>query len=209
MRTIGTPQVLRSMVDESGAADTEPVRQKIAEHSLVNAAGETVDEEELATGISYKMVWDKQAKQAVDLPAFIYQVPNAKPGDPATMLAIFGAKTLATNETSQARNSKGGTSAAEQLEAVKDRFALIDTGKWVDRTRDGTGARLDKDALAGAVVEEAGKLGKTLDYQTVRQKIEEDANYVKLVRGFGEVKANYEARVGKPVKSLADALDAM
>lgn len=193
----------------SGAADgdTEVVKRKIADHALVDASGTEVDTEELATGISYKIVRDKETGEAVDLPAFIFQVPNAQPGSAATMLAIFGAKTLATNESSQARNAKGDNSPAAQLEAVKERFALLTSGTWVDRTREGGFQKTDKDALAGAVIDAAKAAGKPEpDYAAVRQKLEEDEKFVRAVKSVPAIAQAYAVRVGRQGKSLDDVL---
>lgn len=197
---------LRAPADDSGSdADTEVVKRKLAEHALVDANGNTVESEEEATGMSYKIVKDKDTGEAVDLPAFIWQ-SGLPAGTPACMMAIFGAKTLATNESSQARNGKESASAEGQMEAVRERFALIDSGKWVDRTREGVGAKIDKDALAGAVVEVAEAQGKTADYAKIRQKLEDDAAFVRAVRQVPAITTAYAARAGRPTKSLDDVL---
>lgn len=183
-------------------ADAEVVKRKVAEHYLVDAAGAKVENEEEATGIGYKLL-------AVDAP-FVYQVPGAVAGSPATMLAIFGSKTLATNETSQARNNaKGAASPQEQLDAVIERFGLIDSGKWIDRTREGVGAKVDKDALAMAisqVIEAAGKPAP--DLAAVRAKLE-DAAYLRTARQVPEVATAYAALVGRPAKTVDDLVSAL
>jgi hypothetical protein len=79
------------------------------------------------------------------------------------LMALFGAKTLATNESSQIRNAKknkGLDTSREQLDAVLARFKLVREGEWVDRTREG-GFRVDRPKLATAAVQvkiDAGKL---------------------------------------------------
>lgn len=177
-------------------ADAEPLKRKVAEHYLIDAAGATVESEEEATGIGYKLL------ALADQP-FTYQIPGAKAGDPQTMLAIFGAKTLATNETSQARNnSKGAASPQEQRDAVAERFALIETGKWIDRTREGVGAKVDKDALAMAIKEANPQLTRTVE--EVRAKLESDPTYLRNARQVGEVAAAYARIVGRPTKTVDD-----
>lgn len=179
-------------------ADEEPAKRKVARHWLVNANGAKVDDEESATGIGYQVLGSSGE--------FTYQT-GLTAGSREAMLAVFGAKTLATNESSQARNNaKGAASADEQMEAVRERFALLDTGKWVDRTREGVGAKIDKDALAGAIVAVAGTAGKTLDYAAVRQKLEEDAAFVRATRQVPAIATEYAARAGRPAKSLEDVL---
>lgn len=188
-----------------GNTVTAPVKQKVAEHALVNANGEVVEDEELATGISYKQVASGDT--------FVWQVPDAVPGSPATMLAIFGAKTLATNESSQIRNNpKGGGSDAEQMQAIRDRFGLIETGKWVDRTREGVGARVDKDKLAEAIVSVLVADGKVPDDQApafiakVRAKLESDAGYLRTSRTVPGVNDAYARLMGRGGKTTDDLL---
>lgn len=189
------------MQAETGAAaagDEEPVKRKVANHRLVNAAGETVENEEEATGIGYQVV-GSQAE-------FIWQ-SGGTAGDALTMLAVFGAKTLATNESSAARNRKEDPADSDgQMEAVKERFALINTGKWVDRSRDGVGTKIDLDQLAGAIVDVAQAAGKTADYAALRQKLEEDPNFKKVVQQVAAIKSAYAKRVGRVEKTLDEAL---
>lgn len=188
----------------AGEGDTEVVTRKIAEHGLIGQDGTVVEDEESAFGITYKIVRDKATGEAVDLPAFTYTYGQNPDMD--RMLSIFGAKTLATNESSAARNSKESGSAQDQMAAVQERFALLGTGKWVDRTREGVGAKIDKDALAGAIVAVATAAGKTLDYAIVRQKLEEDAAFVRATRQVPAIATEYANRAGRPAKSLDDVL---
>lgn len=205
MKTLNETIVPRSAETEGGAGDSEPVRVKLAEHGLIAADGTAVEDEEVAHGITYKIVRDKATGEAVDLPAFTYTYGQNADAD--RMLALFGAKTLATNESSAARQSKeGDSSASGQMDAVRERFALLGTGKWVDRTRDGVGAKIDKDALAGAIVAVATAAGKTVDYATIREKLESDPVFVRTTRQVPAIATEYANRAGKPVKSLDDVL---
>lgn len=183
----------------AGTADTETetVKRKVADHGLVDAAGAKVEDEESATGISYQVVGSKAP--------LVWQ--HGQNADADRMLAIFGAKTLATNESSAARNRKDDPADADgQMEAVSERFALLGTGKWVDRTREGVGAKIDKDALAGAIVAVAATAGKTVDYAAVRQKLEEDPAFVRATRQVPAIATEYASRAGRPAKSLDDVL---
>jgi hypothetical protein len=185
---------------ETAGADTEPAKRKVADHWLIDADGNKVDDEEVATGIGYQVVGSKAP--------FTFQTGQAA-GTAAAMLAVFGAKTLATNESSAARNRKDDPADADgQMEAVAERFALIGTGKWVDRTREGVGAKIDLDALAGAIiaVAEAADPSKVPDYAKVRQKLEEDVGFRKTVRQVPAIATEYANRAGRPAKTLADAL---
>lgn len=195
----------------TAADDSEPVRVKLAEHSYLDANGAVCEDEESAYAAVYKIIRDKATGNAVDLPAFTYTFGQNADAD--RMLAIFGAKTLATNESSAARNRKDEPAdAAAQMDAVAERFALLGTGKWVDRTREGVGAKVDKDALAAAIVAvseaavAAGNRPAPADYAAVRQKLEEDPVFVRNARQVPDVANEYAKRAGRPVKSLDDVL---
>jgi hypothetical protein len=188
---------------ESG--DTEVVKRQVAKHELLNAAGEVVEDEESATGIRYTLVANQQA--------FDFQ-SGLNPGERNTMLVIFGAKTLATNETSAARNNtKGSASPDEQIDAVRERFALLETGKWVDRTREGVGAKVDPDALAEAicrVIVAEGKMTQAdvdAGYKAkVRAKIDDDKVYARKARTMPKVASEYSALVGRTTATTDDLM---
>ena len=184
---------------ETVTEESKAPRKKVAEHWLIDANGATVEDEKLATGIGYKLV---------DLPdqPFTFQVPGAIPANPQTMLAIFGAKTLATNESSQARNNpKGEASAQEQMDAVRERFALIESGEWIDRSREGgVGAKIDKDALAMAMKEVKPDSKSTVN--EIRARLETDVVLLRNARQVPEIAAVYARIVGKPTKTVDDLL---
>lgn len=196
-------------MSDTQQGDSEIVKRKVAEHELLDAAGAVVDNEEAATGIRYTLLANGQA--------FDWQFGKSPDAD--RMLAIFGAKTLATNETSQARNNaKGSASADEQIDAVRERFALLTTGKWVDRTREGVGAKVDKDALAEAIVRvqiasgAKNKAGAVVTQEladsghkaAVRAKLEDDPQFVRTARQVPAVASEYSAIVGRVTKSVDD-----
>jgi hypothetical protein len=132
------------------------------------------------------------------------------------MLAIFGAKTLATNESSQIRNNQKikdtpEASPENQMEAVKDRFGLLAKGQWVDRTREGAAVKIDKNALAGAIcdvlVKDKKKTQDEVDqghYAKVLQKLEEDPTYVRKARAVPAVQEAYSKRIGRATASVDD-----
>jgi hypothetical protein len=213
-KLIETAEVLSQAPDSgSGAApdavETETVeitKAKRANHELIDASGAVVETEEVATGIRYTLLANNQS--------FEYQT-GLEPGKASTMLAIFGAKTLATNETSAARNNtKGAASPDEQMDAVRERFALLETGAWVDRTREGVGAKVDPDMLAEALtqVKEATGGFKAGDDAAsykgrVRQKIEDDKKWARGASKIPEVAAAYAKLAGRPIASLDDLGD--
>jgi hypothetical protein len=210
-KLIETAATLSQAPDEGSAAatteesgDTEVVKRAVAKHELLDEGGAVVETEEVANGIRYTLLANSQT--------FEYQYGKNPAAD--KMLAIFGAKTLATNETSAARhNSKGANGPDEQIEAVRERFATLEGGKWVDRTRDGVGAKVDPDALAEAiirVVEGEGKLpqGQTAEtYKAViRQKIEDDKAYARKARQMPKVATEYATLVGRSTATVDDLL---
>jgi hypothetical protein len=90
---------------------------------------------------------------------------------------------------------------------VNSRIKLVQSGQWLDRTREpGVGA-INKDALLRAVVTYAQENGKALsDDQVIalRQKIEDDKVYVKGIRSHTRIAALYAEETGKPQVTDAD-----
>jgi hypothetical protein len=209
MRKIGNPQPAMQAPDTptSGSSDskteTENVKRAVAKHELLNAAGEVVEEEELATGIRYTLLANNQT--------FDFQ-SAMNPGERNTMLVIFGAKTLATNETSALRNStKGEATPDEQIDAVRERFALLETGKWVDRTREGVGAKIDLDALANAICNVLVAQGKYTDEQVkteklaaTRAKLDDDKAFARKSRQMPAVASEYAKLKGATAVTIDD-----
>jgi len=191
----------------NATVDEEPAKRKVASHTLIDANGVKLPDdqsEEHAWGIRYTLLANNQSFD------YVY----GKSPDMDRMLACFGAKTLATNETSQARNNpKGEGTADEQIAAVRDRFAGLASGVWVDRTRDGVGAKVDKDALAEALCRVFVASGKKTQADidggykaTIRQKLEDDAGYARSARQNPAVSAEYAAIVGRQVKTVDDLM---
>lgn len=180
-----------------GKADVKAVKERVATHELLDASGAVVDDEELASGIRYTL--NATGK------SFDFQVPGAQPGSVTTMLAIFGAKTLATNEASQVRQKDD---TGDQLGAIQERFELLATGKWVDRTG-GVGAKVDLDALAQAIANAFIAKGKTVEVSVVRTKLDADKVWAKQTRQVPEIAAEYASIVGRTVKSVDDVFAAL
>jgi hypothetical protein len=189
-----------SNIDETTSVVT---KKAVAKHFLLDANGEATDDETLATGIRYYQISTGQS--------FDYQVSDAA----KNMLAVFGAKTLATNESSQVRNNpKGAGSDSEQMEAIKNRFALLDAGEWVDRTREG-GPAVNLDVMAESIVVVMLADSKLTDEQAsgdakdkIRQKLE-DAEYLKVARQHPRVVAEYAKQMGRTIKTTDDLLSAL
>lgn len=202
-----TPQPAPAGSPPTVSTDEEPAKRKVASHTLIDASGVKLPDdqgEEQAWGIRYTLLANNQSFD------YVY----GKNADADRMLACFGAKTLATNETSQARNNpKGEGSPDEQIAAVRDRFGLLATGVWVDRTRDGVGVKVDKDALAEALCRVFVASGKKTQAEidggykaTIRQKLDDDAGYARSARQNPAVSAEYSAIVGRQVKTVDDLM---
>lgn len=187
----------------SAEGDTETVKRAVAKHELLDANGALVENEEEATGIRYTLLANNQA--------FDFQ-SGMTAGERNTLLAIFGAKTLATNESSAMRNStKGAASPDEQIDAVRERFALLETGKWVDRAREGVGAKIDLDALAEAICNVQVAEGKYTEEQVktekmaaTRQKLEDDKAWARGARQVPKIASEYARIKGSVTKNVDD-----
>lgn len=179
-----------------------PKRDKVATHEFLDLTGNPVDDGESARGYRYTLLANG------DTFDWFWAQANE---DERRMLAIFGAKTLATNETSQARNNpKGAASAEDQMQALRDRFADVRAGQWVDRTREGVATKIDKPSLATAIVQVLISKGKVTEadkgtvYAAKLQQLEEDATYLRKSRQVPEVAIAYAAIVGRTVASVDD-----
>jgi hypothetical protein len=180
---------------------TTVTRKAVAKHFLLDAAGEVTEDETKAKGFRYEQISTGEK--------FDYMVSDAA----IMMLACFGGKTLATNEASQVRNGKLAGGDAEQMEAIKNRFALLDQGEWVDRTRESAAPNLDWLAESSIVVLLAD--GKITQEQVgdakakIRQKLEDDPAYVKTARQHPRVAAEYARLAGRVVKTTDDLMAAI
>lgn len=207
MRKIGNPLPTMQAPDAlaTGTTSNKVEKSKRADHDLLDASGAVVDDEEAANGIRYTLV-------AMPERPFTYQF--GVNGTVDKFLALFGAKTLCTNESSAIRNSpKGEGTAEEQIDAVEARFALLATGAWIDRTRESVGAKVDLDALANAicnVMVAEGKLtaeqvsgGKLAEY---RQKLDDDKVWTRKARQHAPFAAEYAKIKGAATVTTDDFL---
>jgi hypothetical protein len=191
------------MTDQTQAApaatpvtNPEVKRESIALHELISAPGGEHTDIQSAVGIRYT---DKASKTA-----FEYIIPGAQPGTPLTMLALFGAKTKATNETSRVRNGAGGDTTA-QMEALDEVFESITNGVWREKAEGGGGTRTDKELLAQVLVEMLGEKANPggVDHYVARfNDGEEGLKYMRLVLK-SEAGEAYRKRVGKAQPALA------
>lgn len=198
------------------SVDEEVSKRQVAKHSLLNATGEVVEDIKDATGIRYQ---DIQSGKTFD-----YQMKPNSAG--LLMFALFGARTLATNEASAVRQvaKKAGEAdnGGDQVEAIRERFEMIDSGEWVDRTREG-GVRIDRDTLAKAAVNVLVRLGKIPADQadTYNAKLLEGfekgnpakkltgVQMVAQIRQVDGVEAEYKKLAGKVTRTADDLLAAL
>jgi hypothetical protein len=178
------------MTDTTQAGEaTTTKRESVAKHELIAAANGEHTSIDKAIGIRYT---DKTSGTV-----FEYLIPGATAGSAQTMLALFGAKTKATNEASRVRNGQNGDVTA-QFEAIDEVFENITNGIWREKAEGGGGSRTDKAVLAAVLVEfleAAGKLQGTVD--TYLNRLETEDGYMKKVMSNDEIKSAYRRKVGK------------
>lgn len=183
-------------------ADTDTKVDRVAIHALLLADGTEAESEEKAEGISYKLNGHPET--------FTWQYGEATDAE-KRMLACFGAKTLATNETSGVRNNKknpGDVNA--QYDALVERFKLIRSGEWADRTREPGAPRVNLDALAEAICRVMVATGKRTQAEIdggvkaeYRERLE-SKEYLATVRTNAQVANEYAAIVGRKQASVDD-----
>lgn len=178
-------------------------RERVAKHELIDASGNVVDEMEKAAGIRYT---DVASGLTTD-----FRPDMAKPG--ALWAALFGLKTLATNEASQVRQADG--TAQEEIDAINERFAKMfaDTdAAFVDRTRVG-GPRYDQPTvavaltnvmIAGGTWTEADRAEKEIK---AKEAMAADPKKVSTFLSLEGVQAEYKRLRGAKVTSAADVAD--
>lgn len=190
------------MSDETQGQDTsESSRRKVSQRSYLDSQGADCDRIEEATGARYTLL-DPNGNHNFD-----EQFGAA--GNWATMNAIFGFHTKIGNVANTVLNNKEepGT-PADAANAIKEFIAAAKDSKeptWAERST-GVGVRIDKEALAGAIVAVATAAGKAADYAAIRQRLEEEPAYVRKARQVPAVASEYASRVGKVAVTVEDLL---
>lgn len=175
-------------------APDDDARKGVAKHELIHTPGGDHVGMTEATGIRYT---DKATGEV-----FEFMIPGAQAGSPQTMLALFGAKTKATNEASRIRNGEKGDTQA-QMEAIDEVFANIAKGIWREKAEGGSGSRTDKALLAQVLIEALGdKAQGTVD--TYQNRLETDEAYYKKVWSNDQIKSDYKKRKGNTGPALDD-----
>jgi hypothetical protein len=184
------------MANTDSADSAAEAKRQVAKHELLDKSGAVTKKMEEATGYRYT---DSRGGGT-----FEFNWTNATPGSAAVMLAIFGAKTLATNTASGVRNADEPGTPAEEVEAIRERFEQLENGVWRE-AGEGREVGYDKDVLAEAIVAAKEAAGQSADKAAIRQRIEDDPKYRRAAMQVEEVATEYYKRKPKkPGKTLAD-----
>lgn len=180
--------------------ETNATTRKAADHSYIDTSGNKVERIEQAAGIKY-----------VDLRTgggeFAYIVPDAAPGSVQTMLAIFGAKTLATNSASAARQArdKGADDApANDVAGIAERFDELAEGQWAERAEGAPrGPKYDREVLADVLAQQKSAKGDKAHYM---QRLEQEKGLAAKVMRFSAISQAYYKAKGQEAPSLDSVL---
>lgn len=205
------PTPARSMPDESGASDESiSKRKQVSKRAFLMTDGSEAERIEEAAGGRYTLLGTTGGEKHFDV-----QLGN--PGQFATMCAIFGFHTKVGNVANTVLNDKDEPGTPDDAAtAIAEFIQSAQAGTWAERATGGVGAKIDKQALAGAIVEVAATRGKTVELGTVLQWLEEGRPamgdrpamtaqaYTRASRQVPEVAAAYANRVGKAIKTIDD-----
>jgi len=190
--------------DDAGASDetTEAAtdtgkRKAVSKRAYLLADGTEADKIEEAAGARYSLIGGK---------SFDEMFSNDKL---KTMFAIFGFHTKIGNVANTVLNDKdepGDVNAAGA--AIAEFIEQAAAGVWAERTG-GVGVKIDKEALAKAIVEVGTAGGKSPSYAKILAKLESDPAYVRAVRQNAAIATAYAALVGKPTKTVDELLAGM
>lgn len=174
-------------------------RQQQAKHSFLAADGSETKDMHEATGIKYVDIASGEE--------FTYQIPGATAGSPLTMLAVFGAKTKATNEASQVRQAiaRGEDVDGSQVDEITAVFGKISDGIWREPGEGRVGAKIDRDALAAAIFEANPNACEGKGLQAIRERLDDDPAYLRKARKVDAVTELYNAKVGRAAPKPVEA----
>lgn len=172
-----TPQENQTAEAENTEAEADKPSRKVADHAWLGPDGKEVDKITEATGYSYLSL----------KPEFTFDFQTgSEAGSPVTMCALFGAKTLAINTASGARQQ-----GEDQEAEIKDRFEKLAEGVWRESKGGGKrGPKYDREILAKAIVAVAGDKaqGDAAHYQ---KRLEEEKGFVNKVVHKTAIMAKY------------------
>jgi len=193
------PTLLRSMPDDGGAdSDGKTERKRVSKRAFLTVNGGEAERMEDASGARYTLLGSGGGD---------YDYTFGEDSAADKMFAIFGFHTKIGNVANTVLNDKEDPGSTHDASVVIEEFiALTKAGKWAERAVGAPGSRVDKDALAAAVVEVAQAKGQTKNESAVRAKLEDDIGLVRKLRANPEIRAAYDKRVGKAPATTEDAL---
>jgi len=179
-------------------------RKKQANHLYLDSTGAEVESIESAVGYRYQAVGPdgEPNGQVFDLVG----LDGAVAGKPLTMLALFGAKTVATNQASRNRNGPNKGEFATDILAIEARFEALKDGEW-GVAEGGGGFALNAERLTDALeaVQVAGGysfnrakvLAAMQDGGNIGGKALDAKDYKRAVYAVAGVKDKYAELAGK------------
>lgn len=214
-KLINTATAAKSMPDESGSADeataTESSKRKqVSKRGFLAKDGSEAERMEEASGARYTLL-DPNGNHDLD-----YQFGADANAD--RMFAIFGFHTKIGNVANTVLNDKEEPGTPTDAAArIKEFLDSVKAGTWAEKS-EGVGQKVDKQALAAAVVEVMAAKGKPLQLGDVMQWLEEgkpELNgkpamtaqaFMRAVRQDRDVADAYATRVGKATRSVDDLI---
>lgn len=193
--TMQAPEPASAAADGDTEASTK--RKQVSKRLFLNATGDEVEKIEEASGGRYLLL-SPTGNKALD---YMFGANPAKD----KQFAIFGFHTKIGNVVNTVLNDKDEPGSPD--DAHKEAESWLAGDVWAERGAGGVGARIDKDALAASIVAVATAAGKEIAYDRVRQKLEEDPQYVRAARQVPAVATEYATRVGKATKTVDDLLN--
>lgn len=165
----------------SETSTTESSRTARAIREFIDADGQKVEDKMDAKGARYTL---RSNGRKIEL----MFGPNAA----TYALAAMGFVTKIGNVVNTVVNGADPGTDDDAADAAEEWLAQLNAGIWREKVEGAGVARIDKDALAQAIVEVSPQ-----DYQKVRDRLETDAAYVRKTRQHTKVRELYEAKVGK------------
>lgn len=168
----------------SNTETEKKTKAPVAKKAWIDSTGNEVEDIEAATGLSYTSL----AKGTT----YLYQMPDAKVGSVQTMLALFGATTLATNHASWNRGAARPEDFREDdTVAVRERFERLVDGDW--GTKGGGGPQIDVEVLFKAVTEVTGTAPAIDgDSEKWKTKVTEDSALRSTLRKHSKIAPVYD-----------------
>ena len=207
------PKATPQAENEQGTDSSVTAKRKsVSKRNFIDSQDKEVDAIELATGMQYLLL-DPAGDHT-------FNVQLGEAGKLTTMAAIFGLQTKIGNVANTVLNDEEPGTPTDAAKAIKEWLAQVNGGTWAERTTGGVGARIDKDALASAIVAVGIANGKVeaaneaATYTIVRDRLEsgwKERNltadqYTRQTRQVPEVAREYATRVGKAAKSVGDLI---